>query len=55
MIENIFYFSRKGSELKTKPVEEEGFFSIFKDKTQMQNNTENNQSRIKKSFFNFNF
>lgn len=39
------------------PQEESGFFSIFKDKTQAQNNEQpqppNQQSRTRRSFFNF--
>jgi hypothetical protein len=58
----LFYIRRKEREVlppsqppqqQIKPQEDSGIFSIFKDKTQVQNIESQGQSRARKSFFNF--
>lgn len=55
----LFYFRKKERELPPPPPqpvrqqEDSGIFSIFKDKTQVQNIESQGQSRTRKSFFNF--
>jgi hypothetical protein len=50
----LFFFRKKEPQPQIRPQpEESGIFSIFKDKTQVQNNESQGQSRARKSFFNF--
>lgn len=51
----LFYFRKREPQpqVHIKPQEESGIFSIFKDKTHVQNVESQAQSRTRKSFFNF--
>jgi hypothetical protein len=54
----LFFFKKREMQPQIRPQqqqkeEESGIFSIFKDKTQVQNIESQGQSRARKSFFNF--